>query len=78
MRRCLLVWCVLVSIFGLRSSLQSASAQGFAAAPDPDYGEAAERERRYDVRHVRIDVKLDLERETVSGSVTHTLEPLAL
>lgn len=78
MRRCLLVWCVLVSSLGAHVSLQDARAQGFAAAPDPDYGESAERERRFDVRHVRIDVKLDLERETVSGAVTHTLEPLAL
>lgn len=78
MRRRLNVWSITLWILSTLPLAHDASAQGFEAAPDPDYGESAERERHYDVRHVHIDVKLDLEQETVSGSVTHTLEPLAL
>ncbi|MBL8766349.1 MAG: hypothetical protein JNL94_03235 [Planctomycetes bacterium] len=78
MRRSLIVWCLSLSLVPTTLALREANAQGFAAAPDPDYGDAAERERHFDLRHVRIDVKLDLERETVSGAVTHTIEPLAL
>ncbi len=78
MRRSLFVWCVALTNLMWLAQAPSAHAQGFAGAPAPDYGEAAERERQFDVRHVRIDVKLDLELETVAGTVTHTIEPLAL
>lgn len=54
----------------------AARPQGFEKAPVPDYGAAAERDRNFDLVHVKIDVRLDLEAKRIAGKVTHTLVSL--
>lgn len=55
----------------------SAAGQGFADAPNPDFGSSAEREREYDLEHAVIDVTLDLQARTIDGKVTHRLRTLS-
>lgn len=63
-----------LAVAGLSGGLFS---QGFTdAPPNPDFGDRMERERTYDLQHVAIDVKLDLEAKRVSGQVTHTMQVL--
>jgi len=38
--------------------------------------EPIERERTYDVEHIKIEVKLDLEKKTVEGKVTTSIRPI--
>ena len=51
-------------------------AQGFKEAPVPDFGDRAERVRDFDLLHVRIEARLEIEQETIRGRVTHSLRSL--
>ena len=57
-------------------SHQVAWGQGFEGTPVPDYGEHAERERQYDLQHVRIEARLEIDRGRIEGRVTHRIEVL--
>ncbi len=57
-------------------SARIGGAQGFEGTPNPEFGDAAEREREYDLQHVRIDARLDLEAKTIDGVVKHSLSIL--
>ncbi|MFH0943762.1 MAG: M1 family aminopeptidase [Planctomycetota bacterium] len=50
--------------------------QGFAGTPVPDYGDLAERERQYDLQHVKIEARLEIEQGRIEGRVTHRIEML--
>ena len=45
------------------------------AFPLPGTPRRWSRDRRFDVRHIRLDVEIDPSKRTISGEVTHTLRP---
>ncbi|MGH2575852.1 MAG: M1 family aminopeptidase [Ignavibacteria bacterium] len=61
---------LLFSLLILGFSLSSVYAQMFGQEP-------LERVRTYDVQHIKIEVKLDLEKKTVEGITTTSIVPLA-
>ncbi|AMV40654.1 M1 family aminopeptidase [Planctomyces sp. SH-PL62] len=69
----------------LAACLASTAALAFGQAPvgqarkpfaKPGTPRKAERIRSYDVKHIRADLKLDLEKGTIAGTVAHTIAPL--